>query len=79
LPPGSALADDSRGELTGIAGSHCAIGEGMNAKNVRECVEMLVDRGYRGVLTMECEAEGGLMELGLCQPVVESSLRPSPR
>jgi sugar phosphate isomerase/epimerase len=61
----AAVADESRGELTGIAGSHCAIGEGMNANNVRECVEMLVDRGYRGVLTMECEAEGGLMDASI--------------
>jgi hypothetical protein len=65
FPPGSALADESRRDLTGIAGSHCAIGEGMNAKNVRECVEMLMDRGYRGVLTMECEAEGGLMDASI--------------
>jgi sugar phosphate isomerase/epimerase len=61
----AAVTDESRGELTGIAGSHCAIGEGMNAENVRRCVEMLADRGYRGVLTIECEAEGGLIDASL--------------
>ncbi|MCL5742445.1 MAG: sugar phosphate isomerase/epimerase [Acidobacteria bacterium] len=56
------LAAESRGELTGIAGSHCAIGDGMNAGNVRQCVAMLAGYGYRGVLTIECEAQGGLIE-----------------
>jgi sugar phosphate isomerase/epimerase len=37
----------------------------MNAENVRRCVEMLADRGYRGVLTIECEAEGGLIDASL--------------
>lgn len=46
-----------RGEVTGIAGSHCAIGEGVNADNVRRCVELLAERGYDGVLVVECEGE----------------------
>lgn len=56
------LAVESRGGLTGIANSNCAIGQGINAGNVRTCVEMLASRGYRGVLTIECEAQGGLIE-----------------
>lgn len=56
------LAAESRGELTGVAGSHCAIGQGINAGNVEQCVTMLAGYGYRGVLTIECEAEGGLIE-----------------
>jgi inosose dehydratase len=60
------LAASSRGELTGIAGSHCAIGEGINAENVRRSVEVLAAYGYRGVLTIECEADGG--------PLIERSL-----
>jgi sugar phosphate isomerase/epimerase len=59
------LAEESCGELTGIAGSHCAIGDGINAGNVRKCVEMLADHGYAGVLTIECEAEGGLIDTSL--------------
>jgi sugar phosphate isomerase/epimerase len=57
-----ALAAESRGELTGVAGSHCAIGQGINAENVARCVTMLSGYGYRGVLTIECEAQGGLIE-----------------
>lgn len=56
------LAAESRGDLTGIASSHCAIGEGVNAENVRRCVELLVAHGYRGVLAIECEAQGGMIE-----------------
>lgn len=58
----SEVVDELRGKLTGIANSHCAIGEGMNAANVRKCVEMLAGYGYRGVLTIECEAQGAIME-----------------
>ncbi len=43
--------------MTGIAGSHCAIGEGVNADNVRRCVEILAAGGYDGVLVVECEGE----------------------
>jgi sugar phosphate isomerase/epimerase len=59
------LAAESRGDLTGIASSRCAVGEGSNAENVRKCVELLADYGYRGVLTIECEAQGGLIEKSL--------------
>jgi len=53
---------ESQGEMTGIASSHCAIGEGMNAANIRRCVELLAGYGYRGILTIECEAQSGMME-----------------
>ena len=59
------LATESHGELTGIGNSQCAIGDGVNAANVRTCVELLASRGYRGVLTIECEAQGGLIESSL--------------
>ncbi len=59
------LTAESSGDLTGIAASHCAIGEGVNAENVRKSVEMLASDGYRGVLTIECEAQGGIMERSL--------------
>ncbi len=55
------LAAASRGELTGIAVSHCAIGDGANADNIRECLRMLRERGYDGVLSMEREGQGGPM------------------
>lgn len=60
------LAAASRGELTGIAVSQCAIGDGVNAENIRRCVEMLIKGGYDGVLSLECEGQGG--------PMIERSL-----
>ena len=60
------LAAAARGDLTGIAVSHCAIGEGVNAENIRRCLEILRRRGYDGVLSLECEGQGG--------PMIERSL-----
>lgn len=60
------LAAAARGELTGIAVSHCAIGSGVNADNIRQCVRLLVENGYSGVLSLECEGAGG--------PMIEQSL-----
>ena len=60
------LAAAARGELTGIAVSHCALGDGVNADNIRRCVEMLAGAGYDGVLSLECEGQGG--------PMIERSL-----
>jgi sugar phosphate isomerase/epimerase len=60
------LAAASRGELTGIAVSQCAIGDGVNADNIRACVGILTDAGYDGVLSLECEGQGG--------PMIERSL-----
>lgn len=55
-----------RGETTGIALSHCAIGEGVNAENIRRCLSILKTAGFNGVLSIECEANGG--------PILERSL-----
>jgi len=60
------LAAAARGDLTGIAVSHCAVGEGVNASAIRECIERLVRAGYNGVLSIECEGHGG--------PLIERSL-----
>ena len=60
------LAASARGELTGIAVSHCAIGEGVNAENIRRSVALLASYGYDGVLSLECEGQGG--------PMIERSL-----
>ena len=62
----SSLAASARGELTGIAVSHCAIGDGVNAANIRRCIGMLREEGYDGVLSLECEGQGG--------PMLEQSL-----
>jgi len=60
------LAAAARGELTGIAVSQCAIGDGVNVGNIRQCVRMLLKSGYRGVFSIECEGQGG--------PLIERSL-----
>jgi len=60
------LAAATRGHETGIAVSHCALGEGVNAENIKKCLAMLWVRGYDGVLSMECEGQGG--------PMIERSL-----
>ncbi|MCH5377222.1 MAG: sugar phosphate isomerase/epimerase, partial [Planctomycetes bacterium] len=60
------LAAAVRGEETGIAVSHCALGDGVNAENIRQCLEILRDHNFTGVLSMECEGEGG--------PMIERSL-----
>ena len=60
------LADAARGEQTGIAVSQCAIGDGVNADNIRQVLMMLYQSNYNGVLSMECEGAGG--------PLIERSL-----
>ncbi len=60
------LAASIRGDATGIAVSHCALGDGVNANNIVRCIEKLVDSGYDGVLSIECEGQGG--------PMIERSL-----
>jgi inosose dehydratase len=60
------LAQAVRGGQTGIAVSHCALGDGVNADNIRECLALLRDQGYSGVLSIECEGQSG--------PMIEKSL-----
>jgi inosose dehydratase len=62
----ASMAAAAGGDLTGIALSHCAIGEGVNAVNIRRTVEILAAAGYDGVLSLECEGQGG--------PMIERSL-----
>ncbi len=62
----ASLAAASRGDATGIALSHTAIGDGVNAANIERCVEILAETGYDGVLSIECEGAGG--------PMIEQSL-----
>ena len=60
------LADKARGKDTGIALSHSAIGDGVNAENIRETLKILHKSGYTGPLSMEVEGQGG--------PLIEKSL-----
>jgi sugar phosphate isomerase/epimerase len=60
------LAASLRGELTGIAVSQCAIGDGVNKENIKKCFDILVDIKFNGVVSLECEGQGG--------PMIEKSL-----
>lgn len=60
------LAAVARGGQTGIALSHCSLGDGVNAENIKTCLGMLRDHGYDGVLSLECEGAAG--------PMIERSL-----
>ena len=60
------LAAATRGNQTGIAVSQCALGDGVNAANIRRCLQLLHAHGYDGVLSIECEGQGG--------PMIEKSL-----
>jgi len=60
------LAAALRGKDTGIAVSTCSLGGGVNAANIRKCLAILQDTGYDGVLSIECEGQGG--------PMIEQSL-----
>ncbi len=62
----ASMAEAMRGKDTGIAISHCAIGDGVNADNIKTCLKKLHARGFDGVLSMECEGQGG--------PLIEKSL-----
>jgi sugar phosphate isomerase/epimerase len=61
------LAAATRGQQTGIAVSHCALGDGVNAENIRRCLHLLLEKGYQGVISMECEGQAG--------PMIERSLQ----
>jgi len=55
------LAAAMRGGQTGIAVSQCAIGDGVNADNIRQCLKLLRDHNYDGVVSIECEGQAGSM------------------
>jgi inosose dehydratase len=62
----ASLAEAARGQETGIAISHAAIGDGVNAGAIVTCLEILRDAGFDGTLSLECEGQGG--------PLIERSL-----
>jgi sugar phosphate isomerase/epimerase len=48
------LAAAARGEDTGIACSEMAIGEGVNAENIKKCIASQRERNWSGVICVEC-------------------------
>jgi sugar phosphate isomerase/epimerase len=70
------LAKSLRGELTGIAVSQCAIGDGVNVENIKKCFDILADINFDGVVSLECEGQGGPMiekSLHFVRPLVENA------
>ena len=49
-----ALAAAVRGEETGIGSSEVFVGGGVNAENIRKCMEHLHQTGWDGVVSLEC-------------------------
>ena len=49
------LAAAVRGEETGIAASSVAVGEGVNADNIKQCLGILKERDWSGILIVETE------------------------
>jgi sugar phosphate isomerase/epimerase len=48
------LAAAVRGEETGIGTSEVPIGGGVNAENIKKCIEFLKETDFDGVLSIEC-------------------------
>jgi len=48
------LAAAARGEETGIATSEVPIGGGVNAENIKKCIEYMQQTDFSGVLSIEC-------------------------
>lgn len=48
------LADAVRGEETGIACSMVPVGGGVNAENIRKCIDYLKETEWSGVVSIEC-------------------------
>lgn len=48
------LADAVRGEETGIACSMVPVGGGVNAENIKRCIEYLKETDWSGVVSIEC-------------------------
>ena len=48
------LAAAVRGDETGIACSLIPLGGGVNAENIRKCIEYLKESDWSGVLSVEC-------------------------
>jgi len=62
----ASLAAAVRGGQSGIAISACAVGDGVNADNIRQVLTLLRDHDYDGTLSIECEGQAG--------PMIERSL-----
>ncbi|MFH5834266.1 sugar phosphate isomerase/epimerase family protein [Halalkalibaculum sp. DA3122] len=48
-----AMVDESTGDETGIGSSGVAVGQGVNASNIKECIEYLYETEWDGVFSVE--------------------------
>ena len=53
------LSASNRGEDTGIPISHSAIGDGVNADNIKESLKIVHELGFNGPISLEVEGNGG--------------------
>lgn len=59
------LCDAVRGGITGIPTSECAIGEGVNAKNIAACIDIFKKAKWNGVFSIECQGTPTAVERGI--------------
>ncbi len=48
------LASALRGEETGIACSEVPVGGGVNAENIKRCIQLLKETDWNGAVSIEC-------------------------
>jgi len=56
------LADAARGKSTGISASVVHIGAGVNAPNIKKCIEYLTETGWDGVFSIESDGEENVLK-----------------
>ncbi|MCL5098657.1 MAG: sugar phosphate isomerase/epimerase [Candidatus Omnitrophica bacterium] len=59
------LAAALRGESTGIAMSASAIGQGVNADNIKACIQLLKEARWNGLLSVECLGSDEILSASL--------------
>jgi len=60
-----ALAEAMRGGETGIAMSESPIGKGVNAENISECIKILKQADWDGILSIECTGTDANLEASI--------------
>jgi sugar phosphate isomerase/epimerase len=67
------LAAAMRGEETGIACSEVPIGGGVNAENIKKCIQFLKQTGWNGAISIECSGtdENTRKSVEFLRPLVE--------
>ena len=56
------LAEAARGKSTGISASVVYIGEGVNAPNIKACIDFLAQTNWDGVMSIESDGEENVIK-----------------